>query len=95
MITFIPGGARGVLLKSKGPNKYACADNFGLTLAVRNKFKVSSDWTKSLSHSTIGKLQSQVAKPAIRWFLKVHIPRSDALRRCILGVVSSYSFICF
>ena len=39
----------------------------------------------SLSHSLIGKLGLVVAKPAIKYFLKVWIARSAVLCMCIWG----------
>ena len=52
--TFVPGGASGVALKSKFPNKKACADSAGFTLDPLSKFKVRKHWSRSLSHSAIG-----------------------------------------
>ena len=60
----MPGGASGVLLKLKLPNKYAYEDNFGLTRAVLMRFKVSSAWIRRQSYPARGEVLSHVANPA-------------------------------
>ena len=40
MTTLDPGGAKGVLLKSKCPKRYAYTDKFGLTVDGHSKFKI-------------------------------------------------------
>ena len=65
-MTFVPGGAMGVRLKSKLPNKYAYAESFGLTRLFRSKFNVITAWGRRRSHSAMGNLGSMEARPAIK-----------------------------
>ena len=66
IITFVPGGANGVLFKSKNPLRKAWADNLGFDLALRRRFSVSKPCSSNLSHSDMGKLGSVVARSAIK-----------------------------
>ena len=61
--TLVPGGARGVLLKSKFPNRIACAESCGFTREFRSRFSINCAWGVSLSHSWIGKVGSAIANP--------------------------------
>ena len=67
----IPGGAIGVLLKSKEPCMCACAESLGLTRLALSRFRVRSAWGISLSHRFIGKLGGVEQRPALKWFLNV------------------------
>ena len=87
-ITFVPGGARGILLKSKFPKRYACADKVGLHLAERNRFNVISACSINLSHCDTGKSGSTVASPALKWYLNVCIDRSVKFARWLCGGTS-------
>ena len=95
MRAFVPGGASGVLLKSKIPNKYVYADNFGLVRDDLNRLSVSIACGSNLSHSAIGKSGSHVANPARRWFFSVLIALSAAFLLCMLGGVSSNVLLFF
>ena len=64
--TFVPGGARGVLLKSNTPNRYEYADNFVFALALRSRLSVRNAENISRSHSVIGKAGSSDDKPAMK-----------------------------
>ena len=83
--TLVPGGAIGVVLKSKLPNNAAYADNDWFRRAERSKFNVILHCGRSRSHSREGNCGSHVYKPAIRWFLYVRIARSAAFRRWMCG----------
>ena len=91
----MPGGARDVLSKLNAPKRYACAESFGFNLAERTRFKESSAYGRSLSHSAHGYFGSQVARHAKKWFLKDRIARSAAFRRCMCGGPSSKSILFF
>ena len=52
-------------------------------------------WSRSLSHSLIGKSGGHDANPARKWFLKVRIARSAALRRWMYGGANSKSNLLF
>ena len=80
--------ARGDLLKTNGLDRYAWAENCGLRQAGRMRLRVSSAWARRRSHPAKGKLRSHDARPARKWFLKVWIARSAALRQCICGGAS-------
>ena len=67
--TLMPGGARGVRLKSKAPLRWALADRWGLIRYGRSIFKVSIACRMSLSQRCNGKEGSQLLGPAIRWSL--------------------------
>ena len=75
-MTLIPGGVRGVELKSKWPYKDWYVEMFGFERDDRNKFSVSTDCSISLSHSDKMKLGSQVASSALKCDLNVWIARS-------------------
>lgn len=62
--TFVPGGAMGVLLKSKLPKRYAWAESLGLMRELRNRLRVRTAWPMSLSHSVTGNSGSALASPA-------------------------------
>ena len=62
----VPGGASGVLLKSKFPCKYAYTDSFGLVLDDCNRFNVISTYTNSLNHRYMGNCRSMDANPKIK-----------------------------
>ena len=92
-IHFVPGGARGVALKSCTPWSCSWADRFGLILDMHKMFKVSSAWFSRRHHRCSGKFLSTEHKPLMKWFLNVCIAHSAALCRWICGGVSRY-FVC-
>ena len=73
---FVPGGARGVLLKSKAPLSCAPAESRELVIYGQIRFKVRVAWDRRRSHRCSGKSGSQLVIPEIRWSLKVWIARS-------------------
>ena len=75
----VPGGARGVSLKSKSPNESAWADFRGFILDVRSKFSVKVACSSNLCHWEMGKCGSALHSPVIKWFLNVRMARSAAL----------------
>ena len=77
----VPGGAIGVLLKSKLPWSWLQAERFGLMREVRSKLSVMTAWGRSLSQRYSGKFLSVLQRPAMKWFLKVRMARSAAFRR--------------
>ena len=84
--TLVPGGARGVELKSKFSNIPTYADNDGFLLKDRSRLRVSEVWGNRCSHSLIGFFWSHVHNPVMRWFLNVWITLSAAFLRCMCGV---------
>ena len=64
--TRVPGGARGVEAKSKGPNKNACADSQGLSREALNRFRVIVACSSSRSHCFTGKWGSNPDNPDIK-----------------------------
>ena len=65
MTTLVPGGAKGVALKSNCPNSWACADKLGLDLDRRSKFRDRTPWSMMRSQRCMGKSLSVVLSPAI------------------------------
>ena len=90
MSTFVPGGNSGVLLKSNTPFIWAQADSFGFIREFLNKLIVSSAWGNRRSHSVIGNCGLHVASPLKKWFFKVCIAASAALRLCWCGGTNWY-----
>ena len=68
-----PGGASGVLLKSKVPNNCAYAESFGFNFDGRRRFRVMVAGSTNLSHRCRGKVGGSVARPERKWDLKVPI----------------------
>ena len=66
---FVPGGARGVQLKTKAPLSWASANRQGLMKNCQRRFNVSVACGMSLSQRCNGKEGSQMLRPAIRWSL--------------------------
>eukprot|EP00978_Attheya_sp_CCMP212_P029679 scaffold106180_cov36-Attheya_sp.AAC.1 len=64
--TFVPGGAKGVRLKSNAPCICAWADNLGLRWDPRIKFKEIRAWGMRRSHKCNGKLGSVLHRPAMK-----------------------------
>ena len=64
--TLVPGGARGVALKSKLPFMAAWAERLGFVREERSRLRVRTDWGMRRSHSWDVKLGSQEASPAQR-----------------------------
>ena len=81
--TLVPGGARGVALKSKFLLMAAWAERLGFVREDQRRLRVIAAWGMRLSHSWEGKLGSQDASPAQRWYLNVRIARTEALRQWV------------
>jgi hypothetical protein len=81
----IPGGARGVRLKSYSPCSWAYAESFGSMQEPRKRLRVNSACGRSLSQRCSEKSLSQLQRPATKCFLNVRIARSAALRRWTPG----------
>ena len=80
MSTRVPRGSKWVALKLNAPKIAAYADKDGLCRADLTRLRVSSACGISLSHSAMGKSGSHVYRPATKWFLKVLMALSAALR---------------
>jgi len=65
-ITLVPGGANGVLLKSKEPSRAAYAESLGLRRQGRNMFKVSAAWGNKSAQRFMGKWGWTEHSPAMR-----------------------------
>eukprot|EP00957_Ditylum_brightwellii_P043806 3321921-Ditylum_brightwellii.AAC.1 len=68
--TLVPGGARGVLLKSCMLLRWAWAERRGLDLDVQSKLRVSWACSNSSSHWQMGKAASVEHNPAMKCSLK-------------------------
>ena len=64
--TLLPGGARGVVLKSKIPLMVAWAERLGFVREVQRRLRVITAWGMRRSHSWEEKLESQEVSPAQR-----------------------------
>ena len=64
----MPGGASGVLLKSKAPKMLWCAESVGLVFDARKRLIVSWACGRRRSHALKGKDVGQVASPVMKWF---------------------------
>ena len=58
MRTLVPGGARGVVLKLKGPFNWVLADKSGLMREGRRILRVNVAWGMLRSQRCKGKLES-------------------------------------
>lgn len=65
-MTWVPGSASGVLLKSNAPWSWAQAESWGLILDVLSRFNVSRACGRSLSQRCIGKESLVEQRPAIK-----------------------------
>ena len=57
----------------------------GFVREERTRLRVITAWGMRRSHYLEGKLGSQEASPAQRWFLNKRIARSASLRRWVYG----------
>ena len=64
--TLVPGGARGMVLKSKLPFMAAWAEKLGFVQEERIRLRLRTAWGMRRSHYWDGKLGSQEASPAQR-----------------------------
>ena len=80
---FFVDGARGLRVKSKLPLSWAYAESLGLRREARRRLRVSSAWGRRRHQFDRGKLGSVLARPAMKWFLKVRMARLEAFRRWI------------
>ena len=64
--TLVPGGARGLALKSKFPLMDACAEGLGFVREERRRLRVITDWGMRRTHSWERNLGSQEASLAQR-----------------------------
>ena len=86
--TCVPGGARGVRLKSKAPLRYASADRQEFMRAGHRRFNVISACLMRLSHKWRGGGWSQLDSPSMSWSLNVWIDLSYIRSRCRPGGTS-------
>ena len=94
-ITFIPGGASGVLLKSNFPSSSVYANIFGFRRQSLIIFNFIVACGSSQHHRCIGKHVSVLEIPALKWYFHVLMARSSALTRWICGSTNWYSiFFC-
>ena len=85
-IVWVHGGARGILLKTCTPFRYACANSAGLTNKLRRRFNVISTWSNNQSDLWIGNFRLQVARPCFSLLLVanpdyIHYPLCNILLR--------------
>ena len=90
-ITFILGGAIGVLLKSKLPSIAMCADIVGLSRKGFSIFKVIVACRISQHHRYIWEQVFVLYRPAMKWSFHVLMARSTAFIRWICCGTNWYS----
>ena len=86
--TLVPGGARGVALKSKLVLISVWAERLGFVREEWIRFRLRTALGMIRSHYWDGELGSKEAIPEQRWFLNVKIAHSAALWRCVYGGAS-------
>ena len=74
-----PGGANGVLLKSKLLQSSSYADFAGLIQDGLSMFSVSTATGNTLSHWFFGNVGSHLYNTDMKWFFNVCIPLSAAI----------------
>ena len=62
----MPGGANGVLLKSKTPSSTVCADSWGCWWEARSMFKVMVARSNKLQHRCMGNCESVLHRPEMK-----------------------------
>ena len=90
-ITFIPGGASGVLLNSKCPSSAVYADIIGFFQQDLIIFSSIVACGVSQNHRCIGKWVSTLERPSMKWYFHFLMPRSAALTRWMCGGTNWYS----
>ena len=80
-MTFVPRGARGVLLKSKLPKSWLYAESLGFSLEGRNMLSVATACGIRQHLRWGGKRSSVPFKMEMKWLLNVLIARSARLWR--------------
>ena len=63
-MTFVPEGARGIVLKLNCPLRNACSDSFIFNLAALSIFNVTNACSRRRSHSEMVQLGSNKDNPA-------------------------------
>jgi len=81
----MPGGTIGVQLKSMGPCSCTQAERHWLMHDPLSKLSVSSAWGRSQSQRWMGNLLSVLQSLEMKWFLKVWMAHSAALRQWTCG----------
>jgi hypothetical protein len=81
----MPGGTRGLLLKSKAPCTWAWADSCGFIRERQRRLRVIMHGGNNLSHRLRGKSLLVEQSPAMTSFLNVQMAHSEAFLRCIWG----------
>ena len=71
-----PSGAKGILLKSNIPKRWACAETVGVEFDCLSRFTVNSAWGSSLSHNDRGKEGSVPDNMEMKWLLNFFSPTS-------------------
>ena len=96
-ITFIPGGASGVLLKSKCPSFYVYADMVGFFWHGLRISNIIVACGISQHHRFIGKWVYLLNKPVMKWSFHVLMSHSAVLTRwiCVGNNWYSLSFCLF
>ena len=66
--TLVPGGSKGVLLKSKTPSSTVCADSWGCRQEARIMFNVMVACGNKRHHRCMVNCESVLHNPAMKWF---------------------------
>ena len=84
-MTFVPGCANGVKLKSNRLWSLACAERVGFTLDWSISYNVTMAWGNRRHHKWRGKPLCVDTIPAMKWFLNGCIAVFYAFRQCRCG----------
>ena len=88
--TLLPGGDKGVQLKSNYLKMWVTAKMWGRVLDCLSRFRLIVAWCKSLSHNWIWKSVSTLHSTAIKWLLNVCITLSVLFAIWLLGGTDWY-----
>ena len=86
----MPGGASGVALKLNSPKIYVYEEIVEFKQDDLRRFSVIFACSINLSHSAKGKFGLTLARPALKWFLKVWIDLSNKFRLWVYGGTNCY-----
>jgi hypothetical protein len=87
-MTSVPNGDKGVQLKLKVPSRCTLAERRRFNWEEWSRLRVVVACGRMRSQRCMGKCLSVVQRHATKWFLKVWMARSTALRQCMCGGTS-------
>ena len=83
IMTSVPGGERGVLLKSKYLSNAICAESFGFDIAVLKRFNVIWACLRRLHHRCIENIFPTLQGPVMKLFFYVCMACSAIFLLCM------------